>query len=63
VLVDGRQRRKAEALSDFLEAGRVAVALNELVQVVEDFALALGQRHHGAAIIRKQKAKVKPRVC
>jgi len=37
------------------------VALDEVVEEIEDLALPFGQGHHGAAIIRKGKAKVKPR--
>ena len=55
------QRREAEAPADFLEARRVAVLLDELVQVVEDLALAFGERQHAPErIIRKRKAKVNP---
>src|SRR6185369_10605425 len=57
VLVDRGQRRQTEAPADFLQAGRVAVLLNEIVQVVEDFPLTLGQWQH-ARILRKRKAKV-----
>ncbi len=58
VLVHRRQRREPEAPADFLEAGRVAVLLDEIVEVIEDFALTLGQWQHGARTIRKGKAKV-----
>jgi len=34
------------------------VALDELVEVIEDLALAFGEGHHGGHMIRKQKAKV-----
>ena len=46
VLVHRRQRRQAEAFADFLQARRIAVLLDEFVQVVENFALALGQWLH-----------------
>jgi hypothetical protein len=35
------------------------VTLDELVEVVQDLPLALGERHHAPRIIRKGKAKVK----
>ena len=46
VLVDGGERRQAEAPADFLQARRVAVLLDEIVEVIEDFPLALGQWQH-----------------
>ena len=58
VLVDRRERRQAEAPADLLEARRVAVLLDELLQVVEDLALALGQWLQAAGTIRKEKAKI-----
>jgi hypothetical protein len=51
------ERREPETAADFLEARRVAVLLDEIVEVIEDFPLTFGQRQH-AAIIRKGKAKV-----
>ena len=57
VLVHRGQRRQTEPAADFLEARRIAVLLNELIQVIEDLALALGEREH-ARMIRKQKAKI-----
>src|ERR1035437_5004500 len=67
MLVHRRERRKAESPSDFFQTWRVAVLLDELVQVVEDLALALGEWKHvrwpsgesSALTIRKRKAKVK----
>jgi hypothetical protein len=44
VLVHRRQRRQAEALPDLFEARRVAVLLDELVEVVEDLTLPFGER-------------------
>src|SRR5262245_21783428 len=58
VLVDRSERRQTETAADLLQAGRVAVLLDEIVEVVEDFPLTLGQWQH-ARTIRKQKAKVK----
>ena len=58
VLVHRRERREVEAPADFLQAGRVAVLLDEVVEVVEDLPLTLGQWLHGARTIRKGKAKV-----
>src|SRR5207248_5240340 len=67
VLVDRRQSRKTEAPADFLEARRVAVLLDELVEVVQNLALPFGQGKHVRATsssaretIRKEKAKVNP---
>ena len=59
VLVHRRERRQAEAPADLLEARRVAVLLDEVVEVVEDLALTLGQWLHGVRTICKGKAKVK----
>ena len=41
-----RQRRQAEALPDFLEARRVAVLLDEIVQEVQNLALTFGKWQH-----------------
>jgi hypothetical protein len=38
------QRREVEAAPDFFQARRVAVLLDELVEVIEDLALAFGER-------------------
>ena len=57
VLVDRGERREAEAAADFLEARRVAVLLDEIVEVVEDLPLAFGQWQHGAALYAKEKRK------
>src|SRR5436190_22310646 len=49
-------------MPDFLEARRVAVLLDELVQVVENLALPFGEREHATSngrTICKGKAKVK----
>ncbi|MEZ5288517.1 MAG: hypothetical protein R2712_27660 [Vicinamibacterales bacterium] len=44
VLVHRRERRQAEAVTDFLQAGGIPMLLDELVQVVQNLALALGER-------------------
>ena len=46
VLVHRGERRQAEAPADFFEARRVAVLLDELVQVVENFPLPFRERKH-----------------
>ena len=56
VLVDGRQRRQAEPAPNFLEAGRVALLLDEIPEVVENLALAFGQWLHLS--LRKKWAKL-----
>ena len=61
VLVDRGQRRQAEAAADFLQARRVAVLLDELVEVVENLALAFGERLHGASFERLSEETPKPR--
>jgi hypothetical protein len=45
MLVHRGEGLKAELLRDFLEAGSVALVLDVTLQVAEDLALALGQRH------------------
>jgi hypothetical protein len=57
VLMDRGERGQAKLPADFLEAWSVAVLLDEVVEEVEDFTLALGQWQH-ACNIRKEKAKV-----
>ena len=44
MLVHGGQRGEAEAVADLLQAGRIAVLLDELVEVIQNLALALGER-------------------
>src|SRR5499426_2473641 len=46
MFMDGCQRGEIEAAPDFLQARRVAVVLDELVQVIEDFTLPFGEREH-----------------
>ena len=55
-----RQRRQAEAPADLFQARRVAVLLDELVQVIQDFALALGEWDHARHAMQR-KAKVNSR--
>jgi hypothetical protein len=45
--MDRRERRQAEAAADFLEARRVAVLLDEVVQVIQNLALAFREGEHG----------------
>src|SRR6188768_3750340 len=47
MLVDRCQRRQIESPSNLFETGGVAVLLNEVVEVVQNFALALREREHG----------------
>jgi hypothetical protein len=58
MLVDGGERRQPKPASNLFEAGGVPVLLDEIVEVVEDLPLALGQWQHDARTIRKGKAKV-----
>ncbi len=62
VLVHRGERREAEAATDFLETRRVPVLGDELVQVVQNLALAFRERKHSSLLmrgtIRKRKAKV-----
>jgi hypothetical protein len=44
--VNGRKRRQVESPPDFFQARRVAVVLDELVQIIEDFTLPFGEREH-----------------
>ncbi len=52
VLVNRRERRKRETTADFLETRRVAVLLNELVEVIENLALTFRERLHQASFSR-----------
>ena len=56
MLVDRRERRQAEAASNFLEAGGIALLLDEVAEVVQNLALAFGQWLHLA--LRKKWAKL-----
>ena len=65
VFVDRRERRQVEALADFFEARRVAVLLDELLEIVQNLALTFRERLHGhpplerdRQTIRKEKAKI-----
>ena len=55
VLVDRGERRQAESAADFLQARRVAVLLDEIVEKVENFPLALGQWQHARTISNKKR--------
>jgi len=57
MLVDRRERREAETPADLLEARRIAVLLDEIVEVIEDFPLAFGQGQHGHGLYAKKKRK------
>src|SRR5262245_61148143 len=46
MFMDGCQRGEIEAAPDFFQARRVAVVLDELIQVIEDFTLPFGEREH-----------------
>src|SRR4029453_16463959 len=46
MFMDGCKRGEIESPTDFLQARRVAVVLDELVQVVEDFTLPFREREH-----------------
>jgi hypothetical protein len=48
--MDRRQRRKAETPANLFEARGITMLLDEFVQVIEDFALTLGQRKHAGLI-------------
>ena len=58
MLVDRGERREAETAADFLEARRIAVLLDEIVEVVENLPLTLGQWQHAADYTqRKSESK------
>jgi hypothetical protein len=46
VLVDRGERGEVEAPPDFLEAGRIAMLLDELVEVIQDLALTFREGKH-----------------
>ena len=50
MLVHRGERLKAELLGDLLEARRVALLLDVALQVAENLALALGQRHRAVSL-------------
>jgi hypothetical protein len=45
MLVDRSQRLEVEVLCDFLKAWSVALPIDVALQIAQDLALALGQRH------------------
>ncbi len=55
MLVHGCQRREAETAAHFLETGRVAMLLDEVLKVVQNLALALGEWLHGATLPKKKR--------
>jgi hypothetical protein len=69
MFVYGGERRQAEAAPDFLQARCISMLLNELVQVIEDFALAFRKRKHvvppsprsGSAPVRRFRRDIKHR--
>src|SRR6185295_17597399 len=52
MFVNGGERREVEAATDLFETRRVAVLLDELVQVIQDLALTFGERKHGILLSR-----------
>src|SRR5262245_21189023 len=56
MLVNGRKRREVESPPDFLQARGVAVVLDELVQVIEDFRLPFGEREHFIPPVARRRA-------
>jgi hypothetical protein len=62
--VDRRERRECEAPPDLLEARRIAVLLDELVEVVENLALAFRKRLHQTSFEPRSPAGAKkPQSC
>src|SRR5262245_63498381 len=56
MFMDGCQRGEIEAAPDFFQARRVAVVLDELVQVIEDFTLPFGEREHFSPPVAPHRA-------
>jgi hypothetical protein len=52
-----RKRREAEAAADFFQARRVPVLLDEVVQEVQNLALAFGEWQHAPPLYAKEKRK------
>ena len=48
MLVDRGERRQIESPADFFQARRVAVLLDEFVEVVQNLALTFRERLHGS---------------
>ena len=57
MLVHRGQRREAETAADLFQARRIAVLLDEFVQVIEDLALSFGQRKHAMSLIANEDAE------
>ena len=54
MLVHRRERREAEPAADFLQTRCITVLLDEFLKVVENLALAFGERLHGADCMQKK---------
>src|SRR5215470_19510477 len=57
MFVNGCKRRQVESPPDFLQARRVAVVLDELVQIIEDFTLPFGEREHFIPPVARRRAE------
>src|SRR5690606_37571854 len=53
VLVNRGERGEVEAIADFFEARRIPVALDVILEKVEDLALPFGERLHRASLRKK----------
>src|SRR5262252_9966852 len=56
MFVNGCKRRQVESPPDFFQARRVAVVLDELVQIIEDFTLPFGEREHFIPPVARRRA-------
>jgi hypothetical protein len=57
--VHRRERGQAESSADLFQARRIAVLLDEIVQEIQDFLLALGQWQHARTISNKKRKSTK----